>query len=510
MKRILLILLGIVLIVACKAQTDDEGYPIGYPRLRHIDNSWSGITVDKLNLTIDRANDLTLNAGIGGGGSYTFSNGLTLTGSAVTLGGPLTSHIDISGAYDFEIGDFASVNRFNVTSSNDMLFVSESGGITLAAQGASDAIYLHWNSGDKSLSINGTEMNIIDSDDLKGLVYNGDYSTNGTADDRWIPDWGAVTAEIAASGGIGTAANGLYLNGTIFELGAALNRNTTITQNGTYNLALEGYSVADAASSRLQFHDDGRLILSSYENQSYSSSNFSNLTMWKGITTLSYTGVIASNSLIISSTGVTISTEISGAGLLGTAYYGGVATANHFVQKKYVDDEISAAVIGGGGVTVGMQDTINTMWDQMFEDTADIAELVRMKYDTIPLVPWVKGEGLTSDSVSFQVGGSMIIKWESSAGDTLVVDNFLGNVDATAKSITVLVQIDDNFNFTSPTVIMPATAITGALASSTGQYITSFTTQEIPSGSYIRMYITALSTNKPNQFLGQLNGHMKN
>jgi len=35
----------------------------------------------------------------------------------------------------------------------------------------------------------------------KGLVYADDYSTNGAADPRWIPDWGAVTAAITAGGG---------------------------------------------------------------------------------------------------------------------------------------------------------------------------------------------------------------------------------------------------------------------------------------------------------------------
>lgn len=40
-------------------------------------------------------------------------------------------------------------------------------------------------------------MDVIDQLSSKGLTYADDYSTNGTLDPRWIPDWGAVTTAIA-------------------------------------------------------------------------------------------------------------------------------------------------------------------------------------------------------------------------------------------------------------------------------------------------------------------------
>jgi len=63
MKRLLILLLGIAIIIGCKAQEyDNEGYPEGYPRLRSVGYAWNGVTVDHINKSITRANFLTQRA----------------------------------------------------------------------------------------------------------------------------------------------------------------------------------------------------------------------------------------------------------------------------------------------------------------------------------------------------------------------------------------------------------------------------------------------------------------
>ena len=52
---------------------------------------------------------------------------------------------------------------------------------------------------EKSILIDGTSMRITDTEDLVGLQYVADYSTNGLSNSRWIPDIGAVRSEVSDS-----------------------------------------------------------------------------------------------------------------------------------------------------------------------------------------------------------------------------------------------------------------------------------------------------------------------
>ena len=66
----------------------------------------------------------------------------------------------------------------------------------------------------KALDIGGSgAMTVTDSIDSTGLVYAVDYSSNGTADDRWIPDYGAVKAFVEGGFTLDDAAN-IVVNST--------------------------------------------------------------------------------------------------------------------------------------------------------------------------------------------------------------------------------------------------------------------------------------------------------
>ncbi len=83
-------------------------------------------------------------------------------------------------------------------------------------------------------------MLVSDSRNSKGLVYNADYSTAGTADDRWIPDYAAVT-DYADSVALG-AGSGLTENTGNSDLGGALTGVTTIGElTNEYAFTINNY-----------------------------------------------------------------------------------------------------------------------------------------------------------------------------------------------------------------------------------------------------------------------------
>ncbi|HNT51145.1 MAG TPA: hypothetical protein PKK67_11190 [Cyclobacteriaceae bacterium] len=55
---------------------------------------------------------------LGGGSSYTFTNGLTESGGTVGLGGALANDVEIDGAYNFSYGNTTPLSSFNVNSDN--------------------------------------------------------------------------------------------------------------------------------------------------------------------------------------------------------------------------------------------------------------------------------------------------------------------------------------------------------------------------------------------------------
>lgn len=67
----------------------------------------------------------------------------------------------------------------------------------------------------QSAVFNGSAMTIRDAINSKGLVYISDYSAAGTADPRWIPDYGAVTSAIAALSTLYSADDSLSATRTV-------------------------------------------------------------------------------------------------------------------------------------------------------------------------------------------------------------------------------------------------------------------------------------------------------
>lgn len=188
------------------------------------------------------------NTGGGGGGMVnTLNNGLTLTGANGQLGGVLIKNtvIDSTPGFSIDIGDIANEQAFlrlDAPGSVASLVAEDAPGnnggilqlgVSVAALTAFSA------AGNMGFDMTLSSFLVQDDINLKGMVYNADYSTAGLMDNRWIPDLGAVMALVAAGA-------------TIYTADAALTGNRTATIDA-HTLVFTGvngvYTVQDSMSA---------------------------------------------------------------------------------------------------------------------------------------------------------------------------------------------------------------------------------------------------------------------
>jgi|GEM_PF-4453968 len=217
------------------------------------------------------------------GTTYTTANGISLTGNTIGLGGTLIQNTstEMSG-HTFKFSDTVGTDKFTV--GNGLFNVTEGVSGTgysyiTVSHGAFNAVTYIANSTDnfnffcnssslslnyaqnssgtsKQISVNPTSISIYDTVNLKGMVYSADYSTNGKADNRWIPDWGTIknyvsgitgtTIILSTSGSSGAATlNGGYLN--IPQYTGAFANPTASVGLAVVNGSATTYMRADAA-----------------------------------------------------------------------------------------------------------------------------------------------------------------------------------------------------------------------------------------------------------------------
>ncbi len=205
------------------------------------------------------------------GTAYTFQEGLTETTGTVELGGNITSvktlegtgsgtglrvrsdnGVDSSGyMYSKDTWSFYSYNATGYAGTNGQAYLAIQGNIPTLGILLGYTYNGTTGTGAKTFRITSTSMQFTDTHDNKGLTYADDYSTAGTADDRWIPDWGAVK----------TYADGVLSYGTEDQIpvtntaGDAFDYTDAFTFNsGTYVLNL-GTSTGSQAT--IQVPDGG-------------------------------------------------------------------------------------------------------------------------------------------------------------------------------------------------------------------------------------------------------------
>lgn len=226
-------------------------------------------------------------AAIGALPTYSFSNGLTETAGAVKLGGTLTQATNVYGDPTNKLtlgsiwtGTDSAKLAFHSDASVDLKVYANdnwTGAQTQISIGknsillkASDA-----SSVDKSITISGSLIQILDAQDTKGMQYAADYSINGAAiGARWIPDKGYVDAAVSSVSY--TFTNGLAESAGVVKLGGPLTGTTDLTNAvaGTYALNIgtssnylgavtvnaEGISLIGRNNSNISFYTGTGLI----------------------------------------------------------------------------------------------------------------------------------------------------------------------------------------------------------------------------------------------------------
>lgn len=169
----------------------------------------------------------------------TASNGLTKFGSDIQLGGDVNQDVNVNvtglNTLNFTNPDGKVSLRIQPANpSITMESLAEGSGGSFAAGGTlSGAADMQFNGSSASsiFAIDNSKMELTDDINSFGLRYHDNYFTNGSINDRWIPDWGAVKSLTTA--GLDGKAN--LIGGNSFTGNQIVNGNITtndITVNG--------------------------------------------------------------------------------------------------------------------------------------------------------------------------------------------------------------------------------------------------------------------------------------
>ncbi len=148
------------------------------------------------------------------GTDTTYENGLTQTGSVVTLGGPLTEDTNIQGGFDLNLGHTTALTGFSVTSFAPQITAS---------------------SGNINMTVSNGTFNVTMQAAARGITYTDDYSGNYTP--RSLVDKAYVDGQITAIP-VTTASNGLNAVGDDIQWGGPLTG--AIAIDGAQSVAFGG------------------------------------------------------------------------------------------------------------------------------------------------------------------------------------------------------------------------------------------------------------------------------
>lgn len=417
----------------------------------------------------------------------TIGTGLTKTGTEVTLGGTLSASVTV--ANNGALYDFFLQTKLDADSRSSRLSLIDGigrlYGFDNSTYSSTDYSVIALNGSSLTLEHNGAVSSNILTIDASGVGIATDISGRGLMGSAY---YGAsildndytqkkyVDDAIAATGTAVTADNGLTKNVGEIELGGTLNRATSIGNDGTYDFDIGTYLTLSLRSAKLMMLD-GYALLAGYDNSTYNSSPWSAVRVLGSTASIEHNGAISSRTISLSSSGMVVDDGISSKGLVNAADYSANTTARSLVDSAHVAAMISTAT---AGVTPGMQDTINDLYQQVFVDT------VVVPYDEYV---FGMGYGLTGDSAACYSGCVLGQFYVSSEDDTLTIYEL---PDITAEgagtpSVAVSIIYDDNTAFSSPTTIWSGTVSGTATTISSG----TLTNTQVPPDNHVRAYITA-------------------
>lgn len=377
-------------------------------------------TTNKSNL-VAAINELkvAIDTGGGGGGSFalTDGSGTTANGTAVNLGGALSTNalIDFNGQMLRIFYDNVETGWLTNLQINDSSIL-----ISCTGNNGTSILHINANYASLSFSISGggtsgiylspTGMLVDDRIANKGLTYEADYSSNFT--DRSLVDKAYVDAAIGASGGGGGGGSfnlgngsGTTANANGVDLGGQLSSNAEINASGQ-SFKVINNDIPAGRQANLQV-DEASIILSTSSNDLTPS-----LHIGSGFASLSFNDEMGAVSDIrLGAGGMEVIDNVNNRGLIYDGDYSSNYQDRSLVDKAYVDTAVAGA--GGGGGTVSMPIfQVGKKTQQEFAALTDITgwEAQQMFNDTSNAYSWNTATG----ELSIQQDGIYEIMFEAS------------------------------------------------------------------------------------------------
>lgn len=298
--------------------------------------------------------------------TITVSEGLTKTSNNVTLGGTFTTAIPIQSTNgsqfavtSLDASGFQSAIGINSTLS--AIQTSDNAGNTFGiTSGTSNTSFgrIVGTTNPQTLNFNPNHsISLSDALAQKGLVYSANYFSNGSLDDRWIPDWGAVKSIVPTI----TAFNGLTKTGNDITLEGALIKPTVVNSAG------QVFVLGDlAASTPYYLGTDPALGAGLFSNgATYSSNILSSIDGGAGISTTKNSNSTIT-SLKTNSGIIQIQDQINNKGAVYVSDYSTIGvTDNRWIPDYGAVKSLDAnnvKLTGNQTITGGKTFTANTVW----------------------------------------------------------------------------------------------------------------------------------------------------
>jgi len=166
---------------------------------------------------------------------------------------------------------------------------------------------------------------------------------------------------------------------------------------------------------------------------------------------------------------------------------------------------LSELVAGGAGVTIGMKDSIDDLYQRVFEDTIAIDSIVPLLADTMLMFNIVLGMGNATDTAIFSLND---VVWGTKWGGShpLVITKINAVNNASSKDIDLALLKDVNYKDATPTTML--TDDLTVTSNNAGNDATSFSDDDVPIDSFIWLRVDQ-TTAKPTQCIVSIYGYLK-
>jgi hypothetical protein len=474
---------------------------------------------------------------IDGSGTYTFSNGLTNTSGAVTLGGTLTGNTSITGAgYSFGVSSSplgGEIYGFEVTPGPGL--------VTLFNQNGSQSSGVYLFNG-KNILI-GSDSIVLNSD-FSGTNYTkttSDTSANSIlAINKTTGALSRYTGGWASGGGstidTSSLSNRINLKLSIADTSAMLSpylrsnvAAATYQPIGNYDTAtvVKAY-VTNAESVTITKGQVVYIFGASGDRASVklaknTSDTFSSKTL----------GIVREDIAAGQRGWITTQGQVSGINL--GAYTPGDILWLDSIPGSFTSTKpqapyhavflgvVERANVGNGLIYVKPQNGVelDELHDVKITSLAN-NDVIRynsslgywenksvesiLQFDTIPLVSFGAGSGAAGDTSAFTTS-AVYGSFYNDGSDTLIITQMRAGVLGTSPSITTEIYWNDSLNITAGATILVSggTSVTGTIGATN---VTSFTNNKIPPGVWVFCRTSAVAT-KPTYFTLTLLGYKK-